>query len=94
MEKLNFIRSRSYCQTQHQNTSPSPGVIAFTDNTRYYPPMNIQELQTHATLYKVALLLNISPPAVYKWKKSGIPALRLYQLKEMKPEWFERKEHE
>jgi predicted transcriptional regulator len=54
--------------------------------------MNIQDLQTHATLYKVALLLNISPPAVYKWKKSGIPPLRLYQLKEMKPEWFERKE--
>jgi hypothetical protein len=54
--------------------------------------MNIEELQKYTTLYKVALLLNISPPAVYKWKKSGIPPLRIYQLKELKPEWFELKE--
>jgi len=67
-------------------------VIAFTDNSCYYTAMNIQDLQKHTTLYKVALLLDLTPPAVYKWRKSGIPPLRLYQLKELKPEWFERNE--
>lgn len=52
--------------------------------------MDIKTLETKATLYQVAKLLNLSPPAVYKWRKAGkIPTLRLYELKEKKPEWFE-----
>lgn len=52
--------------------------------------MTLEQLLKKTTLYKVARLLNVSPPAVYKWKKTGkIPDLRLYQLKELKPEWFE-----
>ena len=51
--------------------------------------MTITELKQFATLYQVAKILKISPPAVYKWeKKEQIPALRLYQLKELRPEWF------
>jgi len=51
--------------------------------------MTIEELQTKTTLYKVAKLLNLTYPAVFKWKKRGkIPPLRLFQLKEIKPEWF------
>jgi hypothetical protein len=51
--------------------------------------MTITELKQHATLYQVARILKISPPAVYKWeKKEQIPPLRLYQLKELRPEWF------
>lgn len=51
--------------------------------------MTITELKQFATLYQVAKILKISPPAVYKWeKKEQIPALRLYQLKELRPEWW------
>jgi hypothetical protein len=51
--------------------------------------MTITELKQYATLYQVARILKISPPAVYKWeKKEQIPPLRLYQLKELRPEWF------
>ena len=51
--------------------------------------MTIPELKQFATLYQVAKILKISPPAVYKWeKKEQIPPLRLYQLKELRPEWF------
>jgi len=51
--------------------------------------MTITELKQFATLYQVARILKISPPAVYKWeKKEQIPPLRLYQLKELRPEWF------
>ena len=51
--------------------------------------MTITELKQFATLYQVARILKISPPAVYKWeKKEQIPPLRLYQLKELRPEWW------
>jgi predicted transcriptional regulator len=51
--------------------------------------MTVQELEKKATLYQVAKILKLSPPAIYKWRKSNkIPALRLFQLKEIKPEWF------
>jgi hypothetical protein len=54
--------------------------------------MTIPELKQFATLYQVARILKISPPAVYKWeKKEQIPPLRLYQLKELRPEWFVKK---
>ena len=54
--------------------------------------MTITELKQFATLYQVARILKISPPAVYKWeKKEQIPPLRLYQLKELRPEWFIKK---
>lgn len=51
--------------------------------------MTVEDLEKKTTLYKVAKLLNLSPPAIYKWRKTNkIPALRLFQLKEIKPEWF------
>jgi len=51
--------------------------------------MTVVELEKKTTLYKVAKLLNLSAPAIYKWRKTNkIPPLRLFQLKEMKPEWF------
>jgi len=51
--------------------------------------MTIEELQTKTTLYKIAKELNLTYPAVFKWKKRGkIPPLRLFQLKEIHPEWF------
>jgi predicted transcriptional regulator len=50
--------------------------------------MTVEELEKHASLYRVAKILGMTAPSVYKWKKSGIPPLRLYQLKEKRPEWF------
>lgn len=51
--------------------------------------MTVVELEKKITLYKVAKMLNLSAPAIYKWRKTNkIPPLRLFQLKEMKPEWF------
>jgi hypothetical protein len=50
--------------------------------------MTVEELQKHATLYRVAKILGMTPPSCYKWIKTGIPPLRLYQLKEKRPEWF------
>jgi hypothetical protein len=51
--------------------------------------MNIETLKTKATLYQISQILKIKPPAVYKWAKTGkIPELRLYQLRELRPEWF------
>lgn len=39
----------------------------------------------------LAAILDISPPAVSKWKEDGVPALRIYQLRELRPHWFETK---
>lgn len=51
--------------------------------------MTVKELEEKMSLYKVAKLLGLSAPAVYKWRRTGkIPSLRLYQLKEMQPELF------
>lgn len=35
---------------------------------------------------ELARILGISRGAVHQWKK--LPLLRLYQLKELKPDWF------
>jgi hypothetical protein len=51
--------------------------------------MTIEELQAKTTLYKIAKELNLTYPAVFKWKKRGkIPKLRLFEIKELHPEWF------
>lgn len=50
--------------------------------------MTVEELMKHATLYRIAKILGMTPASVYKWKKAGIPELRIYQLKEKRPEWF------
>lgn len=53
--------------------------------------MTTEELMKHASLSDVARLLGLSAPAVYKWKKSGVvPQLRVFQLREKKPEWFKQ----
>lgn len=39
--------------------------------------------------YAVAKLFNCSRQAVNRWA-NRIPALRLYQLRELKPEWFRK----
>jgi predicted DNA-binding transcriptional regulator AlpA len=55
--------------------------------------MTTDELMKHATLSEVARLLGLSAPAVYKWKKSGVvPQLRVFQLREKKPEWFAKEQ--
>jgi len=54
--------------------------------------MDIKNLPPEITLYKIAQVLGITVSAPYKWKKTGkIPALRLYELKEKKPHWFDKK---
>jgi len=35
---------------------------------------------------KLAKLLGVTRGAIYHWK--AIPALRIYQIKELKPDWF------
>ena len=51
--------------------------------------MKIEELEKHATCYRIAKMLGVTPTSVYQWKRTGkVPALRVFQLKEMKPEWF------
>ena len=50
--------------------------------------MKLEQITKHASLYQIAKLLDMTPPATYKWKKTGIPPLRVYQLRELKPEWF------
>jgi DNA-binding transcriptional regulator YdaS (Cro superfamily) len=35
---------------------------------------------------KLARILGIERSAVFQWKK--IPLLRIYQLKELRPDWF------
>ena len=53
--------------------------------------MTLEQLLKETTLYKVAKVLGTTPSACYKWKKNGkIPALRLYELKEKKPHWFDK----
>lgn len=52
--------------------------------------MDTQTLRTKITLYKVAQILGLSRAAVSKWVKTNkIPRLRLYELKEKKPELFD-----
>lgn len=47
-----------------------------------------QELaQKAGGVRELAKLLNISPPAIYQWKT--VPQARLWQIKAMKPEWFQ-----
>jgi len=46
-----------------------------------------QAVALAGTKYKLAKLLGITPQAVQAWGDT-IPALRLYQLRERKPEWF------
>ena len=55
--------------------------------------MTTDELMKHASLSEVARILSLSAPAVYKWKKTGkVPELRVFQLREKKPEWFKEEQ--
>lgn len=55
--------------------------------------MKLDELPKGVSLYTVAKVLGLTAPATYKWKKTGkIPDLRVYELKEKKPEWFAKEE--
>lgn len=50
--------------------------------------MNTQQAASlMGSKYKLARLLGITPQAVQRWGDT-IPALRLYQLRDKKPEWF------
>lgn len=54
--------------------------------------MTVAELESKMSLYKVAKLLGLTAPAVYKWRKTNkIPSLRLYQLREAAPDMFNTK---
>jgi hypothetical protein len=37
---------------------------------------------------KLARLLGVAKQSVNSWKEDAIPELRVYQLKELHPEWF------
>lgn len=51
--------------------------------------MKVTDLPKEVTLYQLAKVLNITAPAAYRYKKKNkIPDLRVYQLREAKPEWF------
>ena len=53
--------------------------------------MKVEELleRSKCNLSEIARILGVTAPACYKWTKSGnVPPLRLYELKEKKPEWF------
>lgn len=51
--------------------------------------MSLEELEKKGTLYEIAKILGITASSAYKWRKlKQIPPLRLYELKEKKPEWF------
>jgi predicted transcriptional regulator len=51
--------------------------------------MKIEDLEKHATCYKIAKMLGVTPTSVYQWRRTGkIPQLRIYQLRDLKPEWF------
>jgi transposase-like protein len=51
--------------------------------------MSLEELEKKGTLYEIAKILGITASSAYKWRKiKHIPPLRLYELKEKKPEWF------
>jgi predicted transcriptional regulator len=54
--------------------------------------MKVEELleRSKCNLSEIARILGITAPAAYKWN-GEVPMLRLYQLKEKKPEWFEEK---
>ncbi len=55
--------------------------------------MKLSELPKHVTLYEIAKVLGVTAPATYKWKKTGvIPKLRVFELKEKKPEWFTKEQ--
>ena len=52
--------------------------------------MKVTDLPKGVTLYELAKVLGITAPAAYKYKKNNkIPDLRVYQLKELKPEWVQ-----
>ena len=52
--------------------------------------MPVSELLKHCTLYEAAKILGLTPPSVYKWNSTGkVPLLRVYQLRELRPQWFE-----
>jgi len=49
--------------------------------------MNIKKAITLAgSQSELARILGLTRAAVHQWK--AIPQLRIYQLKELKPEWF------
>jgi hypothetical protein len=51
--------------------------------------MTPQELFKLANPYQISKILGITPSSCYKWNVTGqIPPLRLYELKDKKPEWF------
>lgn len=51
--------------------------------------MTFDELMKLTTVREVSKVLDISVPAIYKWKNTNtVPELRLFQLREKKPEWF------
>ena len=56
--------------------------------------MKVEELLaiSKCNLSEVARVLGITAPAAYKWLKTGVvPPLRVYELREKKPEWFVEK---
>lgn len=46
-----------------------------------------EAIKLAGSIKALAELLGITRPAIYQWK-TGIPAMRMYQLKVLKPEWF------
>jgi transcriptional regulator with XRE-family HTH domain len=52
--------------------------------------MEIKEIITKAgSQSELARLLGVSRGAVWLWTRDGLPKSRVWQLKLMRPEWFE-----
>lgn len=43
------------------------------------------------TAYQLAKILGIKPQSISNWG-DNVPALQVYRLKELRPEWFRNKE--
>jgi DNA invertase Pin-like site-specific DNA recombinase len=52
--------------------------------------MNIDQIITKiGSQSELARLLGVSRGAVWIWKRDGLPKSRIWQLKLLRPEWFE-----
>ncbi len=49
-----------------------------------------EAIQLAGGVQKLAKLLAIRHQAIYQWP-ADVPPLRVYQLKELRPKWFRRK---
>ncbi|WP_408297255.1 Cro/CI family transcriptional regulator [Paraburkholderia dipogonis] len=71
-------------------------MVDSTVNYSYHAISNSEDEMTKSELIrraggvvKLAALLRVTSQAVSKWPDEAVPELRLYQLRDLHPEWFE-----